>query len=71
MPSLRLADDDGAVVVPVALAPQIIEKAGVKHAWEDFTRLKLSEGGELSKYYPLNDEAKVEYRAWRKENGLA
>ena len=63
-----VAADDGAVVVPVALAPQVVEQAGAKHAWEDFTRMRLAQGGEMIKYYPQNDEAKIEYEAWRKEH---
>lgn len=61
-----IADDDGAVVVPIALAPQLAEKAGQHVEWEEFSRLKLSEGGDLRKYYPLSDEARAEYEAWRR-----
>jgi len=64
-----VADDDGAVVVPAALAQELVEKAGEKHEWEAFTRLRLSQGGELTKYYPLNDEAKLEYEEWKKQQG--
>ncbi len=59
-----VADDDGAVVVPVALATTVIEQAAVHHGWEDFSRERLSEGGELRRYYPLSDEARPEYEAW-------
>ncbi len=62
-----VADDDGAVVVPVAAAPQLVKKAGEHVEWEEFSRLKLSEGGDLRKYYPLNDAAKVEYEVWKKK----
>jgi len=61
-----IADDDGAVVVPIALAPQLATKAGAHVEWEEFSRLKLSEGGDLRRYYPLNDEARAEYEAWRR-----
>lgn len=64
-----VADDDGAVVVPVALAPELLKRASEKHEWEDFTRLRLSQGGDLRKYYPLNDEAKIEYEEWKKAQG--
>ena len=59
-----VADDDGAVVVPVALANDIAQQATEKAAWEVFSRMKLEEGGPLEKYYPLNDEAQQEYQAW-------
>ena len=61
-----IADDDGAVVVPIALAEELAEKGGAHAEWEDFSRMKLFEGGDLRKYYPLSDEARVEYEAWRK-----
>jgi regulator of RNase E activity RraA len=61
-----IADDDGAVVVPIALAPELAKKAGEHHEWEEFTRMKLLHGGDLRKYYPLNDEARAEYEVWKK-----
>ena len=64
-----IADDDGAVVVPASVAEQLAEK-GTEHAeWEVFVRQRLSEGGELRKYYPLTDEARAEYEEWKKTNG--
>jgi regulator of RNase E activity RraA len=60
-----IADDDGAVVVPIALAPQLAHKATEHVEWEEFSRIKLSEGGDLRRYYPLSDAARPEYEAWR------
>jgi hypothetical protein len=34
--------------------------------WEEFSRIKLAEGGDLRRYYPLSDAARPEYEAWRK-----
>jgi regulator of RNase E activity RraA len=64
-----IADDDGVVVVPVTLAEQLAEKGNEHSEWEEFSRMKLSEGGDLRKYYPLTDAARVEYEAWKKEQG--
>jgi regulator of RNase E activity RraA len=61
-----VADDDGAVVVPIAAAPQLVKKASEHVEWEEFSRLKLSQGGDLRKYYPLNDAARAEYERWKK-----
>ena len=60
-----IADDDGAVVVPIALAPALLRAASQHAEWEDFSRMRLAEGGDLRKYYPLSAEARVEYEAWR------
>ncbi len=62
-----VADDDGAVVLPLALAADMAEIAIEKAAWEVFSRMKLEEGGPLDKYYPLNDEAQQEYEAWLRD----
>jgi regulator of RNase E activity RraA len=61
-----VADDDGVVVVPIKLAPQLLARASEHRDWEEFSRLRLSEGGDLRKYYPLSEEAQAEYEAWRK-----
>ncbi len=60
-----VADDDGAVAVPVAMAARVIEHANKHHDWEDFSRERLSEGGDLRRYYPLSDAARPEYEAWK------
>jgi regulator of RNase E activity RraA len=61
-----VADDDGAVVVPIALAPKLLELAGEHAEWEEFSRIRLEEGGDLQRYYPLSDEARPEYEEWRR-----
>jgi regulator of RNase E activity RraA len=61
-----IADDDGAVVVPIALAPELARVANEHAEWEDFSRMKLSEGGDLRRYYPLSEEARQEYEEWKK-----
>lgn len=61
-----IADDDGAVVVPIALAPAVAKRATEHVEWEEFSRLRLSEGGDLRKYYPLTDAARAEYEAWKR-----
>ncbi|PIO98074.1 ribonuclease activity regulator RraA [Pleomorphomonas carboxyditropha] len=66
-----VADDDGAVVVPVSLAEQTIERATRHAEWEDFSRLRLSQGGDLRTYYPLSPAAQDEYLAWRRAEGGA
>ncbi|MBV9322805.1 MAG: ribonuclease activity regulator RraA [Chloroflexi bacterium] len=63
---LIIADDDGAVVVPIQLAGELARKASEHVEWEEFSRLRLSEGGDLRTYYPLSDAARGEYEAWRR-----
>jgi regulator of RNase E activity RraA len=58
-----VADDDGAVGVPVALAPAVIEQVHVRHEWEDFAREMLSQGDDLRRYYPLTEDARPHLHA--------
>jgi len=62
---LIVADDDGAVVVPAALAAELLQAASRHAEWEDFSRQRLAEGGDLRVYYPLSEAAQAEYEAWR------
>ena len=52
-------------MVPVALAAELVERASQHVEWEEFARLRLSQGGDLRKYYPLTASAEAEYAAWR------
>jgi hypothetical protein len=60
-----IADDDGAVVVPIALATRLVEVASAHAEWEDFSRMRLSEGGDMRLYYPLTEGARPEYERWQ------
>jgi len=66
-----VADDDGAVCVPAALAETVIDRSHKSHDWEDFSRMKLMQGAPLQKYYPLHEDARPEYEEWRKLNPMA
>ena len=64
-----VADDDGAVCVPVALAEEMVAKAHKDHGWEEFSRQKLLAGESLKRYYPLHKDAYPEYEEWLKAGG--
>ena len=64
-----VADDDGATVVPAAMAEELLKRASTHHEWEEFSRIKLGEGGDLRRYYPLAEAARPEYEAWKKARG--
>jgi hypothetical protein len=44
---------------------ELVERAWKHVEWEEFSRLRLSEGGDLTKYYPLSEAAMEEYATWR------
>lgn len=62
-----IADDDGAVIVPCQLAPEIARLTLEHEDWESFSRMKMREGGALLKYYPLDETGRQEYETWRAE----
>jgi regulator of RNase E activity RraA len=64
-----VADDDGAIVLPVSMAQKVIEESRSHHEWEVYSRMKLMEGAPLQRYYPLHPDAYPEYEAWKKTQG--
>lgn len=62
---LIVADDDGPVVVPQAMGPQVVTSARDHEEWEVFSRMRLDEGARLSDYYPLTPDSREEFEAWR------
>ena len=60
-----MGDDDGVTVCPAQMADELVERSHTYHEWEDFSRMRLLEGGELRRYYPLSDEARPEFEAWK------
>ena len=64
-----VADDDGVVVVPVKLAEKVIEEASKHQEWEEFSRERLFEGGDLRRYYPLHQDAEPEFQEWLRKTG--
>jgi regulator of RNase E activity RraA len=64
-----IADDDGAVVVPIALANELVHKALHHSEWEEFSRMHLERGGDMRTYYPLSEKGWEEYVAWCKTQG--
>ncbi|MDR1824745.1 MAG: hypothetical protein LBR27_05355 [Bifidobacteriaceae bacterium] len=59
-----VADDDGAVVVPVGKSHELLDDAAEHEDWEEFSRMRLAQGARLSDYYPLSDRSRGEYEAW-------
>ena len=55
--------------MPIQLAEELAELGQVHAEWEEFSRGKLEEGGDLRRYYPLSDEARPEYEEWKKKRG--
>lgn len=65
-----MADDDGVLVLPVAMAAKVIEDSKKHAEWEVFSREKLMAGAPLQRYYPLHPDAEDEYQEWRKSQPM-
>lgn len=65
---LVVADDDGAVIVPVTKAPELMRQANEHEEWEAFSRMRLDQGARLSDYYPLSTNSRAEFEAWAAAN---
>ncbi|MBL4810766.1 MAG: ribonuclease activity regulator RraA [Rhodobacteraceae bacterium] len=63
-----VADDDGAIVVPIAMAEAVLDTTKHHAEWEAFSHYRLSQGGDLRKYYPLSPDVQAEYEAWKAAN---
>ena len=60
-----IADDDGAVIVPRKMAAELAAATVAHEEWEEFSRIKLAQGGSIGTYYPLNEQGRREYEQWR------
>lgn len=60
-----VADDDGAVVVPQAMAEDLGQVVRDHEEWETFSRMRIDQGAPLADYYPLTSDSRAEYEQWR------
>jgi regulator of RNase E activity RraA len=60
-----IADDDGAVLVPQRVAPMVLKETLEHEDWESFSRERMAQGGSIWTYYPLTEQGRAEYEAWR------
>jgi regulator of RNase E activity RraA len=63
-----VCDDDGAVVIPQDLV-EFVAREGEEHErMETFIVSEVERGVKLPGLYPMNDETKARYQAWKKQN---
>lgn len=61
-----VCDDDGAVVIPRDLVAFVAEEGAEHERMESFIVEEVERGARLPGLYPMNDEAKARYAAWKK-----
>ncbi len=60
-----VADGDGAVVIPRALAAEVAEGAVEQERFERFVQAKVKAGASVVGLYPPNEATLAEYESWR------
>ncbi len=64
-----VADEDGAVVIPIALLDDVIDEAVEQERMEAWIVEEVNAGAKLPRLYPMNDETKARYRAFKDSAG--
>src|SRR6185437_6376949 len=68
---LVIGDDDGVVVLPPGLAPEILAAACEQERQEEFAAAQVASGAELDGLYPLGERWREAYEAWLNEQEQA
>jgi regulator of RNase E activity RraA len=63
-----VCDDDGAVVIPQNLVAFVAEEGAEHERMETWIVSEVERGEKLPGLYPMNDEAKARYQAWKKSS---
>ena len=64
-----VGDDDGVVVIPLAMISEVIAEVTVHEEREDFIREMLSQGVPLEGLYPTGPEMEARFQEWRASKG--
>jgi len=64
-----VGDDDGVVVIPLAMISEVIAEVTVHEEREDFIREMLSRGVPLEGLYPTGPEMEARFQEWRASRG--
>src|SRR5437660_461606 len=61
-----VCDEDGAVVIPQDLLAFVAEEGAEQERMESFIVTEVERGAKLPGLYPMNEETKARYAAWKK-----
>ena len=64
-----VADKDGAVLIPAAYLDQVLAEAPEQERMEGWIMGEVGRGAQLPGLYPMNDETKARYAAWKAGQG--
>jgi regulator of RNase E activity RraA len=60
-----VADDDGAVLIPAAYLEDVLAEAPEQERMEAWIMSEVDRGVELPGLYPMNEETRARYTAWK------
>ena len=60
-----VVDDDGAVLIPQALLAEVVAESPEQERMEGWIMTEVDRGVPLPGLYPMNDETKARYQAWK------
>lgn len=60
-----VADRDGAVLIPQALLDEVLEEAPEQERMEGWIVDEVERGAKLPGLYPMNDDTRARYEAWK------
>lgn len=60
-----VVDEDGAVLIPAALLDQVLAEAPEQEQMEAWIMTEVDRGVPLPGLYPMNEETKARYAAWK------
>jgi regulator of RNase E activity RraA len=63
-----VCDDDGAVVIPQNLVEFVAHEGEEHERMETYIVSEVEKGAKLPGLYPMNEEAKARYEAWKKKS---
>lgn len=65
-----IADPDGVVVLPAAIAQEVARDAVEQDQLEAYVRQRIEGGDSIVGVYPPNEETKADYQAWKAKRRL-
>jgi len=61
---ILVGDTDGVVVLPPAIAAEVLAEAREQERQEEFITTRVAEGESIDGLYPLGDARRADYQAW-------
>ncbi len=65
---LDVGDADGVIVIPPALAEEVVDAALAQEEEDAWIADRVAEGHPVDGLFPMNAEWKERYRAWAEKN---